>query len=186
MSGTPTEPESPAKRWRDITLIEILVIVVIAVVLYVLLSSEVEYVADGTRELPVRIFVFDVESGEPVRDAEVGIIKALGLYEVENTAEIAKLFTGLPEDLKTMPADKKGQTDEHGLATFQVVFSSGSSNTHPNTRVFPGKCWVFVTCQDFRGGVISLGREPVEYGKVKRSGGFLVPIGIMRDKSTAP
>ena len=198
MSETPIAPASPVKpRWNftlavivgkyrwDPTLIEILVLTVITVVLYVLLSSKVEYVADGTRELPVRVFVFDVDTGEPIRGVEVAVYSAMGLYRIEDCAERAKQFTGLMDYVKTMPADKKGRTDEHGLITLQEVFRSGSSNKHPNTRVIPARCWVIVSEANFRGVVVSLGREDVEYGEVKRGGGFLVPIGIMRDPGLA-
>ncbi len=199
MSETPVAPESAVKpRWNltlavilgknrwDPTLIEILFLVIIAVVLYLLLSSEVEYYASGTRELPVRVFVFDVETGQSMRGVDVGIVRSPGLYAVEDSAEVARNFTELLDYFQNMPADQKAQTDEHGLVTFQHEFSSGSSHKHPNTRVFPAKCWVVVQGEGFRGIVISLGREAVEVGDVKRGGGFLVPIGIMRDKTPAP
>ena len=198
MSETPIAPESPSKHWWNLTLVEILEklrwnpslieilwILLIAVILAFLLIPEVEYVADGERELPVRVFVFDVDSGEPIRGADVAVYSARGLYRIEDCAERAKDFTGLMDYVKTMPADKKGQTDEHGLITLQEVFRSGSSNKHPNTRVFPARCWVIVTAANFSGVVVSLGREDVEYGEVKRGGGFLVPIGIMRDPGLA-
>ena len=198
MSETPIAPASPVKRWWnptlavivgkhrwDPTLIEMLVLTVIAVVLYALLTSEVEYVADGERELPVRVFVFDVETGKPMRGVDVGIVRSPGLYAVEDSAEIAQQFTKLTDYFQEMPADQKAPTDEHGLVTFQHEFSSGSSHKHPNTRVFPAKCWVVVQGEGFRGVVVSLGREAVEVGEVKRGGGFLVPIGIMRDPGLA-
>ena len=183
MSDAPIAPESPVKRWWNLTLIEILWILFVVVVLAVLLFSEVEYVADGTRELPVRVFVFDVETGKPIRGMDVGIVRSPGLYAVEDTAEIAKNFTKLPDYFQKMPADQKAPTDEHGLVTFQHEFTSCSSNKHPKTRVFPAKCWVVVQAEGFRGVVISLGREAVEVGEVKRGGGFLVPIGILQDNA---
>ena len=183
MSDTLQTPDPSPKRFWELTWLEYLLIVIIAVVLYILLSSEAEWVADGTRELPVRVFVFDVESGEPIRGAEVGIVKSPGWYELENSAEIAQNHQGLPGYFQTMPADQKGQTDERGLIAFQHEFASGSGSKHPKTLVFPGKCWVYVSSEGFRGVVISLGAADVEYGEVKRNGGFLVPIGIVRDKA---
>ncbi len=196
MSDAPIAPASPVKRWWNPTLIEIMVklrwnptlieilwIIFIVVVLIALLIPGVEYVADGTRELPVRVFVFDVETGEPIRGVDVGIVRSPGLYAVEDSAEIAQNFTKLRDYFQKLPADQKAPTDEHGLVTFQHVFSSGSSHKHPNTRVFPAKCWVVVQGEGFHGVVVSLGREDIEYGEVKRGGGFLVPIGIMRDST---
>ena len=196
MSDAPIAPASPAKpRWNltlavivgkyrwDPTLIEMLVLTVIAVILGLLLIPEVQYAADGERELPVRVFVFNVDTGEPVPDAEVAVITRgpRGVYSVEDTQEAAKQFVPLQDHLDFVPATQKGRTNEQGMVSLQAVFRSGSSHKHPNTRVFPAKCWVVVSGHGFRGVVISMGREAVEVGEVKRGGGFLVPIGIMRD-----
>ena len=58
MSDTLQTPDPSPKRFWELTWLEYLLIVIIAVVLYILLSSEAEWVADGTRELPVRRLLF--------------------------------------------------------------------------------------------------------------------------------
>ncbi len=204
MSETPVAPESAVKpRWNltlavilgknrwDPTLIEILFLVIIAVVLYLLLSSEVEYYASGTRELPVRVFVFDVDIGKPICGAEVVVTRAPGVYSSDDLPDAAQQFLHLREYPHPKQGEphlnglEHGETDEHGLVTLQHSFSSSSSNKHPDTRVYPAKCWIAVSSDHFPGVVVSLGQDMVSVGDLKRRGGFLVPIGVMRDKNPA-
>jgi hypothetical protein len=202
MSETPILPDSAVKpRWNltlavivgkyrwDTTLIEILVILVMAVVLYVLLSSPVEYVADGTRQLPVQVFVFDVDTGEPVRGAKVVVTRAPGVYSSDDLSDAAQRFRHLREYAHPHQGEPQidgvehGETDDHGLVTVQHTFSSSYSHKHPDPRVYQAKCWIAVSSDHFSGVVVSLGQDMVSVGDLKRRGGFLVPIGIMRDKT---
>ncbi len=186
MSVSPETSKTPSKL-RRFTLVEILVVIAIIAVLIALFLPEAQWVADGTREFPVRIFVFDVDSGEPVRDAEASVISrgpAL-VYSVESALEVAKDFAPLQDHLNFVPATQKGHTDEHGIASLIVEVRTSSSDRHPQPRAFPGHNWVVVSAPGFRGVVFPLGAEPVLTSELRERGGFLVPIGIMRAPSPA-
>ena len=196
MSATPETPTDLVKPPRRFTLVEILFVIAIIAILMVLLLSEPQWVADGTRDLPVRVFVFDVDTGEPIRGANVIVTRALGVYSSSDIPAAAQQFRGLGEFTKNNPHPEQeepqldglehGETNELGLVTLQHTFYSGSSNKHPDTRVFPANCWIAVSSDHFPGLVVSLGQDPVSLGDLKRRGGFLVPIGIRRNKAPAP
>ena len=196
MSDAPIAPASPVKRWWNLTLVEILEklrwnpalfemlwIVFVVVILAVLLIPDVEYVADGTREFPVRVFVFDVERGEPIPDAEVAVISrgVFRAYSIERAQEAAKELVPLQDHLDFVPASQKGHTDEQGIASLVVEVRTQSSHRHPQPRAYPGHNWVVVSAPGFRGVVFPLSQEPVLTSELRERGGFLVPIGIMRD-----
>lgn len=189
MSVSPETPTTPSKPRRRFSLVEILVVIAIIVVLIaILLLPGPQWVADGTREFPVRVFVFDVDTGKPLPDAEVAVISrgVFRVYSVERAAEAAHELAPLQDHLDVVPASQKGHTDQHGIAALVVEVRTSSSDRHPQPRAFPGHNWVVVSAPGFRGVVFPLGAEPVLTSELRERGGFLVPIGIMRDKVPAP
>ena len=176
-------PASPVKRWWNLTRVEILVVIAIIAVLIALLLPEAQWVADGTREFPVRIFVFDAERGEPVPGAEVAVISrgVFKVYSVERAPQAAQELVPLQDHLDLVPASQKGHTDEQGIASLIVEVRTSSSNKHPQPRAYPGHNWVVVSAPGFGGVVFPLSQEPVLTSELRERGGFLVPIGIMRD-----
>ena len=186
MSDEPMSPPAPLPPHRRFTWIEVLVVMAIIAVVVALLRSEPQWVADGTtREFPVRIFVFDVERGEPVADAEVAVIThgPLGGYSVESAEAAAKQFPPIQDHLSFVPASQKGRTNPQGIASLVVEVRTSSSDRHPQPRALPGRNWVVVSAPGFRGVVFPLGYEPVLTSELRERGGFLVPIGIMRDSA---
>ena len=171
------------KRWWNLTRVEILVVIAIIAVLIALLLPEAQWVADGTREFPVRIFVFDAERGEPVPGAEVAVISrgVFKVYSVERAPQAAQELVPLQDHLDLVPASQKGHTDEQGIASLIVEVRTSSSNKHPQPRAYPGHNWVVVSAPGFGGVVFPLSQEPVLTSELRERGGFLVPIGIMRD-----
>ncbi len=183
MSDEQIASESPVKRWWNLTRVEILVIIAILVVLTALIVlPKTQWVADGTREFPVQVFVFDAERGEPIPGAEVAVISrgVFKVYSVERAQEAAKELATLQDHLDLVPATQKGHTDEQGIASLIVEVRTSSSHRHTQPRAYPGHNWVVVSAPGFGGVVIPLSQEPVLTSELRERGGFLVPIGIMR------
>jgi hypothetical protein len=188
MNDAPIAPTPPMKRWWNLTRVEILVITAIVVVLLaILIFPGAQWVADGTREFPVQVFVFDVERGEPVPGAEVAVISrgVFRVYSVERAPQAANELVPLQDLLDLVPASQKGHTDEQGIASLVVEVRTQSSHRHPQPRAYPGHCWVVVSAPGFRGVVFPLSQEPVLTAELRERGGFLMPIGIMRDIAPA-
>ena len=187
MSDAPIAPASPVKRWWNPTRVEMLVVIAIVVVLLAILIPEAQWVADGTRDFPVRIFVFDAERGEPVPDAEVAVISrgVFKVYSVERAPQAAKELVPLQDHLDLVPASQRGHTDEQGIASLIVEVRTSASNRNPQPRAFPGHNWVVVSAPGFRGVVFPLGQESVLTSELRERGGFLVPIGIVSDIAPA-
>ena len=61
--------------------------------------------------------------------------------------------------------------------------TTGSSDKSPKPHAAPSYCWVVVSAPGFRGVVFPLGYESVLTSELRERGGFLVPIGIMRDSA---
>ncbi len=184
MNDASETPPAPSKPRRRLKLVEILVVIaIIAALIAILLLPGPQWVADGTREFPVRVFVFDAERGEPVKDAEVAVISrgVFRVYSVERAAEAAKELAPLQDHLDFVPVTQKGRTDEYGIAALVVEVRTSSSDRHPQPRAFPGHNWVVVSAPGFRGVVFPLGTEPVLTSELRERGGFLVPVGIRRE-----
>ena len=184
MTKAPTAPESPEKRRWNLTRVEMLVVIaIIAVLIAIIILPEAQWVADGTREFPVRVFVFDAERGEPVPDAEVAVISrgVFKVYSVERAPQAAKELVPLQDHLDLVPASQRGHTDEQGIASLIVEVRTSASDRHPQPRAFPGHNWVVISAPGFRGVVFPLSQEPVLTSELRERGGFLVPVGIMRD-----
>ncbi len=180
---TPLVPQKPPRRftWIEVSI----VIAIIAVLIAIFILPEAQWVADGTREFPVRIFVFDAERGEPVPDAEVAVISrgVFRVYSVERAPQAAKELVPLQDHLDLVPASQKGHTDEQGIASLIVDVRTSSSNRNPQPRAYPGHNWVVVSAPGFGGVVFPLSQEPVLTSELRERGGFLVPIGIMRTRT---
>lgn len=188
MSDAPVVSESPVKHWWNLTRVEILVVIAIIAVLIAIFLPPAKWAADGSREFPVRVFVFDVSTGQPVPDADVAILSGHGIpgvYTVEDAPAAAKEFVALSEHLDFAPATHKGRTNQHGLATIQAEVRTGSSSQHPQPRAFPTRNWIVVSAPGFLGVVIPLGMDPVLTSELRERGGFLVPIGIVSDIAPA-
>ena len=185
-SETPSVPPKPPRRF---TWIEVTVGMAIIAVSIALLLPPTHWAASGSVEFPVQVFVFDIATGEPVPNAEVAIISGHGLPRAwsfrssEETLQAAKLFTALSEHLAFAPATHKCRTDQQGMARILAEVHTSSSDKSPKPHAGPSKCWVVVSAPGFRGVVFPLSQEPVLTSDLRERGGFLVPIGIMRELS---
>ena len=177
-------PESNAelapRRWWHLKLVEILVVIAIVAVLIALLLPPVEWVSDGTRVLPVRVFVFDPQTGRPIPGAKIALSRGMGMRQPDQSPEIAKQFSGL-SDWKYLGFPKQtAQTDVQGFATVPFEFSVSASRKHPTPRAFPGKCWILVQADGYGRVLVTPGHLAVEVQDVQNVGGFLVPVGLLR------
>lgn len=172
--------ELAPRRWWQWTWVEMLVVIAIIVVLIALLLPPVEWVSDGTRVLPVRVFVFDPQTGHPVPGAKIALSRGLGMYQTDQGPEIAKQFSGLSNWTDMELPNQTAQTDSRGFATVQFEFSVSASHKHPTPRAFPAKCWIMVQASGYGPVLITPGHPAVEVQRVIELGGFLVPVGLLR------
>ena len=187
MIGTKKEmimPESNAelapRRWWQLKLVEILVVIAIVAVLIALLLPPVEWVSDGTRVLPVRVFVFDPQTGRPIPGAKIALSRGMGMYQPDQGPEIAKQFSGLSDWKDSAPPNQTALTDDQGFATVQFEFNVSASRKHPTRRAFPAKCWILVQAPGYGPVMVTAGNTAVEVQDVQNVGGFLVPVGLLR------
>ncbi|MCA9021479.1 MAG: hypothetical protein KDA74_15125, partial [Planctomycetaceae bacterium] len=96
------------KRSAPKTLIEWLILIAVITVLIALLFPEAQWISSGSLTVPVEITVFDSESGEPIENASVLIVR---LYLVNN--EDAPLRLG------SLASDEGNTTDESGMVKVQ-------------------------------------------------------------------
>jgi hypothetical protein len=131
------------------TLIEWLVVAAIAAVLIALLVPPVQW-ADGSIKVPVKVVVFNPETGQPVQDARVAIVRGLPASEEFSLADHRERLSGLREllvagDLGTLNGSVGAGTGRDGTVTLDVEFRTGASHRNPVPRAHTRWYWVLVS-----------------------------------------
>lgn len=177
--------EAPPAKSR-IRVVEILVVIAIIAVLAALLIPPVQWVSDGSRELPVRVFVFDRQTGEAIAGAKVAIFRSARLDSPEvaksQAANFGDLDTWIDSGMGQDPEDRDNHadTDSEGFVVIPFKFSTSASHRNPQLRAFPAKCWIYVRSSTHGAVLTTPGSNPVVVSEVMERGGFFVPIGLAR------
>jgi hypothetical protein len=180
MTESITSPDR-LRWWQKLTRWEILLsIVAVIAVLIALLLPPVQWASDGTRVLPVRVFVFDPDSGQPIPGAKVFLSRGLGMFESTQGPEIAGQFGSSKDWSDLVKPDQQGITNNEGLASVNFEFRVTASNLHPQPKLSPAKCWIRIEAPGYGTAMVTPGSIVVEVQKATEAGGFLVPVGLSK------
>ncbi|REJ94740.1 MAG: hypothetical protein DWQ34_08380 [Planctomycetota bacterium] len=160
------------------TWIEWLVVVVIAAILVALLLPEPKWAASGSIEVPVRVYVFDAETIEPVEGAHVALIRGpipgdrLGFVEYQDHFD---------SGWRAMKEGWFGETTQaDGFATVECEIPTGSSHKNPESCAHASLFWILVSSDDHVRVAVPLRYQSIPTKSLREEGVLPVFVGVVR------
>lgn len=159
--------------WREWT-----VLVLIALALAALLVPSPQWAASGTMRVPVRVVVFDAETGAPIAGALVAIVRAPPVTREFAPTESTELFSAW------WLAFDRGQilmrTLADGAVTIPTEFTTGFSDKNPEPRAHTRWQWVLVQADGYGRVAAPLRHESMTTESVRREGTLTTAVGMGR------
>lgn len=159
-----------------LTRVEWLVVLVIVALLIALLYPSVQWVSDGSIQIPVRVFVFDVAHSRPIPDAHVAIVHGplprAGI-------DINEIHERVPDDLfEKLPSDLTALTGKDGTAVVHREFPTSASRKHPESKTHLHLAWVVVQALNYGTVAVPLAQDSMPTALLKEQQELFVPIGL--------
>ena len=167
------------RRW--LTLSEALVVAAIIVVLVALLLPATQWVADGSRKFPVRIYVFDASRKIPIEGAKVSLFRAPRIDG--QSLRIPDWGYRAPGTSRLVAEPFESLTNELGYVESTVEFMTSASSRQPTPHTHLTWVWVEVHAEEYGTVVVPVRYESEPTAQVREQGQLLVPIGLVRNPS---
>jgi hypothetical protein len=163
------------------TFVEWLLIAGIASILMAILMPEARWASDGSVQLPVQVFVFDLERRVPIENARVMLIRGEQIRDLTTLAAPSNLFPRQPFD--PLPPEYGASTDATGSTTIEHQFHTGASHKHPVTRAFLEQVWVQLEANGYGRVAIPIRHESQPVAVLKKQGPIIVQLGLAASKA---
>ncbi|SFI81003.1 hypothetical protein [Planctomicrobium piriforme] len=164
-----------SRKWlRPLTLVEWLVIIALIAVLIALLVPPVKWGASGFIDVPIRIFVFDVIEGRPIKGAHVAIIRySPDMPKAEFPAITAAFF----DELRT---SQDHQTDDRGSTIITETFMTEVNYKSPEQFALLFNRWVVVAADGFEPVMTPVRHDTERTAKIRKRGELVVAVGLVK------
>ncbi len=163
--------------FRRPTLTEVLAVIAITLILFAILLPPVKWASSGSIQLPVRIVVFDAAHARPIAGAQVTIVWAPPLADVESIDEYRDRFPA--NSFGDVAEDDRHLTGTDGTVVVEQEFRTGGSHrrpSHAHLRWY----WVMVLAEGYNGVVIPVRHESQPVAILREQKEIVVPIGLLR------
>lgn len=162
---------SGLKRSAPKTLIEWLILTAVITVLIALLLPEVQWASSGFITIPVEVTVFDSESGEPIENASVYIVRSSPGSVKDDLPRLGSLASG-----------EGNTTNESGMVTVQCNFSTGANNRRPEPHAHTNFCSLVVGADGYDTVVVPVREHSIPTSILQEKGRLPVRVGLVARK----
>lgn len=169
---------------RRPSLIEVLLVVAVAAALLAILTPPARWASSGSREVAVRVHVFDAETGQPIEGARIELTTQSSPGRSISEGQWPRFPAGRDRDdsrnegRKPSMGGTVAKSAKDGSARVHETFPTSASHVHPEPHVDLSRGWIIVTSTGYGGAVIPLRHETLPAAVVGRGNEIPVSIGL--------
>lgn len=166
------------------SLIEVLILVTVAATLLSILIPPVRWASSGSREVAVRISVFDAETGLPIEGARIELTTHSSPERSVSEGQWPRFPAGRDRDdsrnegRKPSMGGTVAKSAKDGSARVHGTFPTSASHVHPEPHVDLSRGWIIVTSTGYGGAVIPVRHETLPTAVIGHGNEIPVSIGL--------